>query len=225
MLADDPGLAVLPRSDDLRGLRVGLVDELVGPRNRPAVLARLAVFVERLRSQGVDVVPVSIPLGGRALSTYMSITSAASVPSLTPYVETGLAGPEVVRRHQIGLRLRNEGRGELLEALRDQQVLRRQTFAALDRCDLLISPAMPTTAPLLEGPVSPEDLADPMAAPYTDCWTVIANLAGLPAISLPSGLSADDSMPVGVMLCGRPGADRLLLRVAAALELENAAGG
>jgi len=218
VMADVPALAALPDSRDLTGLRIGLVDELIGARNRPEVLARLFVVVEQLRSLGAEVVPVSIPLGQRALSVYMSLTSAASVSSLAPYVETGLAGAEVVRRYEIGLRLRNEGREELRAAAEDQQSLRRQTFAALALCDLLLSPTMPTTAALLEGPVSPEDMADPMAAPYTDCWTVIANLVGLPAISFPGGLSTVDSMPVGMMLSGRPASDGLLLRAAAAVE-------
>jgi aspartyl-tRNA(Asn)/glutamyl-tRNA(Gln) amidotransferase subunit A len=87
---------------------------------------------------------------------------------------------------------------------------------------VLLSPTMPTTAPLLEGHLSPEDLADPLAAPYTDCWTVVANLVGLPALSLPSGRSADDGMPVGTMLMSRPRTDHVLLRVAAALESEGA---
>lgn len=218
VMADVPALAALPEGRDLHGLRVGLVEELVGPRNRPEVLARVAVVVDGLRRLGAEVVPVSIPLGQRALSVYMSVTSAASVSSLARYVETGLAGPEVVRRHELGVRLRDDGREELMDAARDQRSLRTQTFAALDVCDLLLSPTMPTTAPLLEGPVSPEEMADPMTAPYTDCWTVIANLVGLPAISFPSGLSSDDAMPVGAMLAGRPGSDGLLLHVAAALE-------
>jgi aspartyl-tRNA(Asn)/glutamyl-tRNA(Gln) amidotransferase subunit A len=61
-------------------------------------------------------------------------------------------------------------------------------------------------------------MADPLAAPYTDCWTVVANLVGLPAVSVPSGRSPADGMPVGTMLMGPPRTDHRLLRVAAALE-------
>jgi aspartyl-tRNA(Asn)/glutamyl-tRNA(Gln) amidotransferase subunit A len=100
---------------------------------------------------------------------------------------------------------RNRLTGELGHVLADQ--------------DVLLSPTMPTTAPVLEGITSVEQMADPMVAPYTDCWTVVANLAGLPALSVPSGLSEDDGMPVGTMLMGASGADALLLRVAAAWEL------
>ncbi|MGA8208803.1 MAG: amidase family protein, partial [Nocardioidaceae bacterium] len=151
-------------------------------------------------------------------ATYMTVTSAAAVPVLAPYVRTGLAGAEVVRRYEWGLELLRERPSPLEVAQIARQVLRGQVHEALAGCDLLVSPTMPTTAPLLEGHSSPEDLADPLAAPYTDCWTVVANLTGLPAVSVPAGRSTDDRMPVGVMLMGRPRTDHLLLRVAAALE-------
>jgi aspartyl-tRNA(Asn)/glutamyl-tRNA(Gln) amidotransferase subunit A len=124
----------------------------------------------------------------------------------------------VVRRYEWGLALLREIPSPLEVAEVAREILRAQVTAALDACDLLVSPTMPTTAPMLEGHTSPEDLADPMAAPYTDCWTVVANLTGLPALSVPSGRSADDGMPVGTMLMGGPRTDHLLLRVGAALE-------
>jgi aspartyl-tRNA(Asn)/glutamyl-tRNA(Gln) amidotransferase subunit A len=148
----------------------------------------------------------------------MTLTSAASVPVLARYVRTGLAGAEVVRRYEWGLELLRETPSPLEAAEVERRILRDQVLGALSSCDVLLSPTMPTTAPLLEGHISPEDLADPLAAPYTDCWTVVANLAGLPAISVPSGRSAEDGMPVGTMLMGLPRTDHLLLQVAAALE-------
>jgi aspartyl-tRNA(Asn)/glutamyl-tRNA(Gln) amidotransferase subunit A len=213
-----PRLAGAVETPDVRGLRVGVLDELRGPRNQVGVLARLDVVLATLQDLGAELVPVSAPAAGRALATYMTVTSASAVQVLAPYVKTGLAVAEVERRYEWGLELLHEMPSQLEVAQVAQQILHDQVTEALAVCDLLVSPTMPTTAPLLEGHMAPEDLADPMAAPYTDCWTVVANLVGLPALSLPSGRSPADGMPVGTMLMGRPRTDHVLLRVAAALE-------
>ena len=213
-----PRLAGAVDATDVRGLRVGVVEELRGPRNQAGVLARLDVVLAALTDLGVELVPVSAPAAGRALPTYMTVTSASAVTVLEPYVRTGLAGPEVLRRYEWGIELLDELPGRLEAAEAARRTLHGQVLEALAGCDLLVSPTMPTTAPLLDGHASPEDLADPLAAPYTDCWTVVANLVGLPALSLPSGRSLTDGMPVGTMLMGLPRSDHLLLGVAAALE-------
>jgi aspartyl-tRNA(Asn)/glutamyl-tRNA(Gln) amidotransferase subunit A len=173
---------------------------------------------------GLEVVPVSLSAGPDALAAYMAITSAACVEPLERYVRTGQAGDEVVRRWELGRALRTTGAAELVEAYAVQGRLADQSAAALTRCDVLFSPTMPTTAPLLTdrttdlADAAAADLADPMVAPYTDCWTVVANLAGLPSLSLPAGRSSADGMPVGMMLSGRPGSDADLLGLAAELE-------
>ena len=218
VLSGRPGLARSTDDVDVRGLRVGLPAELCGPRNQPGVLARLDAVVDVLRELGARLVPVSAPAAGRALATYMTVTSAAAVPVLAPYVRTGLAGPEVQRRYAWGLELLRELPSPLEVAEMARSILHGQVTSALLDCDVLLCPTMPTTAPLLDGDLAPEDLADPLAAPYTDCWTVVANLVGLPAVSVPSGRSPEDGMPVVTMLLGAPRTDHRLLRVAAALE-------
>jgi aspartyl-tRNA(Asn)/glutamyl-tRNA(Gln) amidotransferase subunit A len=216
VLAGQPGLGEVGEAS-VRGLRVGVLEELRGARNQPGVLARLDIVIAALRDLGAEVVPVSAPAADRALATYMTLTSAAAAPVLKPYVDSGRAGAEVVRRYEWGAELLN-GLPTTLDAARtEQQALEAQIGRALTECEVLLSPTMPTTAPLLEGHITPEDLADPLAAPYTDCWTVVANLVGLPALSLPSGRSHADGMPVGSMLMGRARSDPLLLRVATAL--------
>jgi aspartyl-tRNA(Asn)/glutamyl-tRNA(Gln) amidotransferase subunit A len=218
VLGARPGLAAAADDPDVRGLRVGVLTELCGSRNQTGVLARLDVVAERLRERGAEVVRLSAPAAGRALATYMTVTSAAAVPVLAPYVRTGLAGPEVDRRYSWGLELLRELPSPLEVASAAQHILHSQLSAALAGCDVLLSPTMPTTAPLLDRDLAPEDVADPLRAPYTDCWTVVANLVGLPAISVPSGHSTEDGMPVGTMLMSRPRTDHLLLRAAAAIE-------
>ena len=221
VLGARPGLAGAVDDQDrrgLRGLRVGVLDELRGARNQLGVLNRLDAVLAVLRDLGARIVPVSAPAAGRALATYMTVTSAAAVPVLAPYVRTGLVGPEVQRRYEWGLELLRELPSPLEVAQVARSILHAQVTGALDACDVLVSPTMPTTAPLLDGPTPPEALADPLAAPYTDCWTVVANLVGMPAVSVPSGRSTDDGMPVGTMLMGPGRSDHRLLRVAAALE-------
>ncbi|MDT4903031.1 MAG: aspartyl-tRNA(Asn)/glutamyl-tRNA(Gln) amidotransferase subunit [Pseudonocardiales bacterium] len=224
VLSGRPDLAVLSQRA-VHQLRVGVVEELSGSANQPGVLARLQVVRHALRRLGVEIISVSVPDSPRALGAYMKITSAACVPLLEPYVRTGQAGDEVVRRWQIGRALLGPGGAdELADAFAVQQRLAEQTRSLFGQCDVLLSPTMPTTAPLLRDETadladsSAAELADPMAAPYTDCWTVVANLAGLPSLSLPAGRCAFDGMPVGVMLCGRRGSDRDLLDLGAALE-------
>jgi aspartyl-tRNA(Asn)/glutamyl-tRNA(Gln) amidotransferase subunit A len=86
----------------------------------------------------------------------------------------------------------------------------------------VLSPTLPPPAPRRRAETA-DDLADPMHAPYTDCWTVVANLAHLAAVSLPAGRSADDGLPVGVQLAGRSGSDGMLLELAARLEAQGLA--
>lgn len=191
--------------------RVAVVDELVTDRNRPEVLAAFEAWLAVLRDQGIEVCRVSVPDAPRALSAYMRLTSVAALGWLGPWVRSGRAGEEVVRRHDYGLRLRDHDPEGLAGASEVQRRLRDQVVAALVGSEVLVSPTMPTTAPLLDGEITPEELADPLAPPYTDCWTVVANLAGVPALSVPA---PTDGLPVGVMLTGRPGGDADLLALA-----------
>ncbi|WP_375489146.1 amidase [uncultured Jatrophihabitans sp.] len=209
------------RPSGVRGLRVGVVDELCSARNSSGVLAGLARVRERLDVLGVQTVAVSIPSAVDALETYLHLTSAACVPLLADYVRTGNAGPEVLRRFEIGQALRSRNDGRLAHARSVRDLLRQQTAAALDGCDMLLAPTMPTTAPVLPGPpldgTTRDDLDDPLAAPYTDCWTVGANLAGSAALSVPAGRCPDDGMPVAVMLSAAAGSDARLLELGAAI--------
>ena len=67
-----------------------------------------------------------------------------------------------------------------------------------------------------------EQLANPASAPYTDCWTVMANLTGLASLSVPCGRSGEDGLPVGIMLSAAAGTDADLLRLGAVVERDHA---
>ncbi|WP_375497600.1 amidase [uncultured Jatrophihabitans sp.] len=195
--------------------RVGVVRELAGAPNQAGVRLRLADVVDRLERAGVDVVEVSIPDAARALQAYMTLTSVACIPHLERYLRAGLAGGEVVRRIALGQALLLPTSSTDLSAAGDVRArLARQAAEAIAGCTALLSPTMPITAPTWDSLVADTELTDPMRAPYTDCWTVVANLIGWPAVSVPAGVSSDDGMPVGVMLSGRPGSDGALFGVA-----------
>ncbi len=188
--------------------RVGVVAELVGSRNQVQVSRAFDHWLHTLSPAGVEIATVSIPDAPHALDAYMTLTSVAALDWLDPWIESGRAGEEVVRRAEHGARLLREDGAHVAWAQGVAARVREQVAAAWSAVDVLVSPTMPTVAPLLVGAVSPEELADPMAAPYTDCWTVVANLAGVPALSVPM---APDGLPVGAMMMGRPGEDAVLL--------------
>ncbi len=195
--------------------RVAVIEELAGPRNRAEVLAAFAAWTARLEALGVEVVSVSMPDAPAALEAYMRLTSVAALDWLAPWLATGRAGEEVLRRHEVAREVLADDVA-LADAHAVRERLCAQARAALAVAPVLVSPTMPTTAPLLFGSISPEDLADPMAAPYTDCWTVVANLTGLPSLSVPAPVP-DSSASVGAMLMGADGADGTLLSVAASV--------
>ena len=191
-----------------RPLRVGLVRELATDRNQPGVRERLGAAVAHLREHGAVVEHASIADAPGALAAYMAITSVESLPHLRPWLATGRAGPEATRRARHARRMLASDLDRLADAEELRRRLRLQVRQALEVHDVLLSPTMPTTAPAF-APAGPPtaQVADPLTAPYTDCWTVVANLAGVPALSVPAGTSSDDGMPVGLMLMGRPGVD------------------
>jgi aspartyl-tRNA(Asn)/glutamyl-tRNA(Gln) amidotransferase subunit A len=123
-------------------------------------------------------------------------------------------GEEVRRRILFGIHAATAGGAASLErrARALAATLGGQLLAALAACDLLATP----TAPSVAFPLG-ERKTDPLAMYRSDVFTVPANLAGLPAISLPAGV-ADHGLPFGVQLTGRPFDEPLLLRAAAAFE-------
>lgn len=225
-LADRPDLST-PSRRSLRGLRVGVVQEFCGAHNQPAVLTRFDEAVAGLADAGAQIVPVHLPAAVNALEAYYVLTSLACVSTLASAVATGRAGPEVVRRYEFGRSLEANAASALADGRATRRRLVQQVGVALTRCEVLLSPTMPTTAPFLDGAPatspSSEHLADPTSTPYTDCWTVLANLTGLASLSVPCGRSDEDGLPVGIMLSAAAGADADLLRLGAVVEHNYAA--
>lgn len=197
----------------LDGVTVGVVAPMSGHRNAPEVLAAFEPALDRLRGLGVTPVPVDVARFGDLLDVYMTLTSIEALPVLEEHA--ALETPErplgVEARSRLRLARDLEGTPEAAAAEQVRTQIRAGVAEALQRCDVLVSPTVPLVAPPLGRP----GMADPLARPRTDWWTVEANLAGIPAMTVPL---PTPGLPVGMQLMAPAGADDRLYEMGAALE-------
>ena len=231
---------------DLTGVRVGVIRELQGEGYQAGVLARFTESLAILEAAGATIVEVSCPHFEYALGAYYLImpSEASSnlakfdgmrfglrvVPEDNPTAERVMSatrgqgfGDEVKRRIILGTYALSAGYYDAYygSAQKVRTLIQRDFDAAFAQADVLVSPTAPTTAFKLG-----EKLDDPLAMYLNDVATIPANLAGVPGLSLPNGLS-DDGLPVGFQVLAPAKADDRLYRVGAALEalLEKSWGG
>ena len=129
-------------------------------------------------------------------------------------------GMEVKRRIMLGTFVLSSGNFDAFygRALRSRRLLAEDVQRALAECDCLVSPTAPTIAFRFD-----EEPDDPLAMYLQDIYTTLANLAGVPAMSVPCGLA--DGMPVGLQIVGRMFDEATLIRVGRAVELVSGIGG
>jgi len=213
VVSETSGLVAAARAgarERLEGVTLGIVVPMSGHRNAADVLERFDVAHEVLLALGATVVPVSVPQFGDLLDVYVTATCVEALPVLEEHAARGRLGEEAASRLRHGRSL--SGTREHREALGVREQIRADVAATLCQCEVLVSPTVPLTAPLL----GRSGMADPLARPRTDWWTVEANLASIPAASIPAGSSG--GLPVGVQLMTSHGEDARLYRVGAALE-------
>jgi aspartyl-tRNA(Asn)/glutamyl-tRNA(Gln) amidotransferase subunit A len=233
---DRPPVRIPEAPADLRGLRVGLPAEYFPPDLHPGVAAALGRTAERLRELGAEVHEVSLPNSGYAVPTYYIVAPAEAAANLARYdgVRYGPRrvgpdgdfraiyratrgegfGPEVRRRILVGTYVLSAGyydayyrKAQRVRALIADDF--RRVFAS--GIDLLLTPTTPTPA-FKAG----EKTEDPVAMYLADVFVCPANLAGIPAVSLPAGRS--EGLPVGAQLIAPYFEEERLLGVARALE-------
>ena len=223
---------------DLDGVRVGVVSQLRGDGYQPGVLDSFDAAVATLTKLGADVIEVSCPNFDYALPAYYLILPSEVSSNLARFdgmrygvrvgddgthsAEEVMAltraagfGPEVKRRIMIGTYALSAGYYDAYynQAQKVRTLIARDLDEAYDTVDVLVSPATPTTAFPLG-----EKVDDPLAMYAFDLCTLPLNLAGHCGMSVPSGLSADDSLPVGLQIMAPALADDRLYRVGAAFE-------
>ncbi len=230
---DWPGEITLPTATDLAGLRVGVVEELMGEGIEPGVRAAVDASLRAIEDLGATVVPVSLPSALSGLATYYVLAPAECSSNLARFdgIRYGhpvpadnlldqyemtrgqLFGPEVKRRIMLGTFALASGYYDQYygRAQRVRTLIVREFEAAFQDVDLLASPTSPTVAFPLG-----DRTADPYAMYLADVCTIPVSLAGLPAISIPCGLS--EGLPVGLQLAGPAFSENRLFDAAHALE-------
>ncbi|RYJ01389.1 MAG: Asp-tRNA(Asn)/Glu-tRNA(Gln) amidotransferase GatCAB subunit A, partial [Actinomycetales bacterium] len=212
--------------------------ELSGDGWQPGVMSRFQESVDLLVKAGAEVVEVSCPTFVHALATYYLILPAEASSNLAKFdaMRYGLRvwpaegasaeevmratrdagfGDEVKRRIILGTYALSSGYYDAYygQAQKVRTLISRDFDAAFEQADVLVSPTAPTTAFRMG-----EKLDDPIAMYLNDLATIPANLAGVPGISVPSGLADEDGLPAGFQILAPALADDRLYRVGAALE-------
>jgi aspartyl-tRNA(Asn)/glutamyl-tRNA(Gln) amidotransferase subunit A len=230
---------------DVRGARIGVPSSMLENGVDPDVLRAFRAALEALAGRGVTLVDIELPHASLAIATYYLIANAEASSNLARYdgVRFGYRapespaaagdhggalrrmyartrergfGPEVKRRIMLGTYVLSAGYYDAyyLKAQQVRTLILSDYDTAFNGVDAVAMPTSPTAAFRIG-----ERADDPLQMYLTDVFTVSANLAGLPAISVPCGFTAD-RLPVGLQLTGRRFDETTLLRIADAYERE-----
>jgi aspartyl-tRNA(Asn)/glutamyl-tRNA(Gln) amidotransferase subunit A len=226
--------------DGARGLRIGVPREWLGGGVDAGVEARIREALARYERMGATLVDVTLPHTRYGIAAYYVIAPAEASSNLARFdgIRYGLRvagkglkdtyartrdagfGAEPKRRIMIGTYALSAGYYDAyyLRAQKVRSLVRRDFDRAFEACDVVAGPVAPTVAFRLG-----EKIGDPLQMYLADVFTVGANLAALPGLSVPCGQDAGTGMPVGLQLVGRPFDEATLLRAARALEREQGA--
>lgn len=217
----------------VKGVKIGIPKEYFSEGLDPEVEKKVLSAINKLRDQGAEVVEVSLPHTGYELSTYYILMSAEVSSNLARYdgvryghreeagtlvemyLKTRKEGfnDEVKRRIMLGTFVLSAGYHDeyYKKAQKVRTLIKKDFEKVFDTVDCLITATTPTTAFNLG-----EKLDDPLTMYLADIFTVSANVAGIPALSMPVGNVG--TMPAGLQIMGAYFDEAMILRVARALE-------
>lgn len=224
---------------DVRGLRVGVPREYYGEGLDPEVKEKIKAAIKKFDGLGAEIVDVSLPHTEYAVPVYYLIATAEASSNLARFdgVRYGFRAEEAGTLKEMYSRTRNQGFGAEVKrrimlgtyalsagyydayygkAQKVRALIERDFRNAFASCDVIATPTAPTAAFKLG-----EKTENPLEMYLSDIYTITANLAGVPGISLPCGLSSI-GLPIGIQLIGRHFDEATLLR--AAYNLEQALG-
>ena len=223
----------------IRGLKIGVAKEYFGEGLDDEVRNAVEAAIEKLKSLGCEVVPVSLPHTPYAIPTYYLIATAEASANLARYDGVRYShrargvktlsemyrlsrdegfGPEVKRRIMLGTYALSAGYYDAyyLKAQKVRTLLTRDFDEAFTKVDAIVTPTSPTAAFRLG-----EKSNDPLSMYLADIYTVTADLAGIPGISLPCG-ETKEKLPIGLQILGRHFDESTILRIAHAYEQSRA---
>ena len=221
-------------TNDVRGLKIGVPKEYRVEGMSEEIERLWQQGIAWLKAAGAEIVDISLPHTQYALPTYYIVAPAEASSNLARYdgVRYGLRVPgnslidmyentraagfgrEVKRRIMIGTYVLSAGYYDAyyIKAQKVRALIARDFAQAYKTVDLILTPTAPSAA-FAAG----EKSANPIEMYLNDVFTVPASLAGLPAISVPAGLSSQ-GLPLGLQLIGRPFDEETVLRAAGFLE-------
>jgi aspartyl-tRNA(Asn)/glutamyl-tRNA(Gln) amidotransferase subunit A len=220
---------------DVKGLKIGVVKEAFGAGLDPEVKATVETALKAYESLGAELVEVSLPNSGYAIPDYYIIATAEASSNLSRFdgVRYGFRvenpgtlhdmyrktrdlgfGPEVKRRIMLGTYTLSSGYYDAyyLKAQKVRTLIRQDFERAFETCDVLVTPTSPTPAFKLG-----EKTDDPLQMYLSDIYTVTLNMAGVPGMNVPCGLSAT-GLPIGMQLVAPHFEEARMLNAAYAYE-------
>jgi aspartyl-tRNA(Asn)/glutamyl-tRNA(Gln) amidotransferase subunit A len=219
---------------NVKGIRIGVPKEFFAEGLEPAVRDVVEAAIATYQDAGAEIVPVSLPHAGLALAAYYVILPAEASSNLARFdgIRYGMSdrtgaslistyrktrgqgfGREVKRRIMLGTFALSSGYADAYyhQARRLRDVLREEFHRVFDTVDVILTPTSPTV-PFAFGARA----QDPLAMYLADLYTVPANLAEIPALSLPAGFA--DGLPVGMQLMAKKWNEAMLFRVGGAYQ-------
>ena len=224
-------------SDEINGKKIGVPRELFGEGLDDDVRNAVEKSIDNFRSMGAEIVDVELPYAKYGIAVYYIIATAEASSNLARYdgVRYGFRAEDTAALRQMYFKTREEGFGAEVKrrimlgtyvlssgyydayyakAQKVRALVKRDYQKAFALCDAILTPTSPSVAFKIG-----EKSEDPLAMYLNDVYTVSANLAGTPALSIPSGLSKG-GLPIGTQLIGNFWSEGLLLNLAARYEAE-----
>lgn len=219
-------------TSDISGKKIGVPRALFGEGLDDEVREKVETAIEKYRGMGAEIIDVELPYAKYGIAVYYIIATAEASSNLARYdgVRYGFRAEDASELRQMYFKTREEGFGAEVKrrimlgtyvlssgyydayyakAQKVRSLVKRDYQTAFSRCDVILTPTSPSVAFKIG-----EKSDDPLAMYLNDVYTVSANLAGIPAISVPCGLSSG-GLPIGFQLIGKFWSEGTLLNLAA----------